>query len=133
MNQIYPDAGLVQWLQRMAVGNFHFHLFVNNLVPNKTTLLAGLTEAAWAGYAAITVNAADFALTGVAGHVGTILAAPIAFTNGSAGSQSAYGYYVTDTADAILFAVALFDAAPVAKIVGDSWIITPVIGDFSQF
>jgi hypothetical protein len=133
MNQIYPDAGLLQWMGRMVVGDFHYHLYTNNVVPDKSTTLGVLTEATWAGYAVITVTAAAFTLSGITGHIGSLLAAPISFTNTSGMSQTAYGYYVTDTADSILFAVALFDSPPVTILNGGVQLATPIIGDFSQF
>ena len=133
MNQVYPNAGLVLFLQRMALGDFHFHLYANNYTPVKGSTLLNFTEAPWLGYVDIAVAAAAFTLYGVAGNVGSLLAAPIAFVNTSGAPQSAYGYYVTDTSDTILLAAAIFDASPISQNNGDSWLVTPVLGDFSQF
>lgn len=131
MQQIYPDAALVPILQRMLVGDLNYHLFANNVTPDQSTVLGSLTEAAWTGYAPITVLASAFTLTGVAAHVGGVTANVIAFTNTSGGDQSAYGYYVTDTANTVLIAVARFDSAPVTKHNTESWLVTPTFGNFS--
>jgi hypothetical protein len=133
MHQIYPDEGLIEFLERAVAGDFKFKLFTNNFTPDRDTELADLTEAVFAGYAEVTVAAADFTLSGVAGHVGSLVAAPIAFLNSSGISQNAYGYYATDSAETMLLMVARFDSAPVAKATGDSFLVTPTISDFSQY
>lgn len=133
MHQIYPDVGLIPILELWASNDLHFWLFSNNATIDRAITLAGLTAAAFVAVNPITVAAADFTLSGIANHKATILAAPIAFVNTSGGVQSAYGYYVTDTGDAVLYAAARFDSAPVAKLDGESWNVTPVLGDFSEF
>lgn len=131
MQQIYPDASLVPILQRFLAGDLHYHLFSNNVTPGNASVLGDFTEAVYGTYAPITVIAADFTLTGVAGHVGGATAAAIAFLNDSGGDLGMYGYYVTDTSNTILIAAARFDSAPAVKHNGESWIITPTFGDFS--
>lgn len=131
MNQIYPDAGLIILATRMVTPSWRYHLFTNNITPDRDTVLGGLTEMAIAGYAAVTVPLASFTLSGVTGHVATLLAAPISFLNSSGGAANAYGYYVTDAANAVLFAVARFNPAPISKADGESWLVTPILGDLS--
>jgi hypothetical protein len=131
MDQIYPDVSLVPLLQLLAANGFHFHLYTNNATIDRAITLGGLTEAAWSGYAPVNVTSGAFTLSSTVGHVGSLLAAPIAFVNASGSSQTAYGYFITDTANTTLYAAAQFDSAPITKVNGDSWIITPVIGDFS--
>lgn len=132
MNQIYPDVGLVPWLLRMAVGDLLYHLFVNNVTPNRETVLADLTEASWSGYAAIGVPAADWTLSAVIAHVGTIQTPPIVFDNASGSNQSAYGYYVTDALGLELLAIGRFDGAPLTKPTGSAFVLTPTLSDLSQ-
>jgi hypothetical protein len=131
MNQIYPDAGLVASLQRIATPSLHCHLYDNNLVPDRSTTLGTLHEASFGGYAIQTVPVASFTLTGVVAHVGGIQALPVAFANTSGGPQQAYGYYVTDETDTYLVAVARFDAAPVTIPDGGNQLVVPVLGDYS--
>lgn len=132
MDQIYPDAGLVEQLRRILTAGVHFHLFTNNIVPGVSTTLSGLTEAAWSGYVPIPKALSDFIIQGVAGHVGYALGNTFAFVNSSGANQTAYGYYVTDTTDTILLAVARFDDAPETIPNGGSWLVTPRWGDYSQ-
>lgn len=131
MDQIYPDQGLITILQRIVADDFHFHLFVNNITPDRTTVLFDLTEAAWSGYVPITVLRTDFVMYGLAAHIGSAQAPPIAFNNNTGTSQSAYGYYITDVSNSVLLAVARFDSAPVIKNDGDGWVVQPIIGDVS--
>lgn len=133
MNQIYPDEGLVMQLTRIAEGTLRFHLFTNNETPDRDSVLADFTEAAWAGYAAVDLDETDFVTTGTAGHVGYMYADPIAFVNTSGADVDAFGYYVTDTSETVLLAVARFDSAPITKADAESFLVTPVWGDFSQF
>lgn len=143
MHQIYVDGngtasgdnGLIRILQRFANGDFKYKLFTNNFTITAGTQLSDLTQLAVSGYAAQTVVAASFTLVGVAGHNGSIMAAPISFgTNASGGSVSTYGYYITDTADTVLLAAANWDVLPTVTLNGAVFpIVVPVFGDFSQF
>lgn len=131
MNQIYPDAGLIPILRRIVTPSVVYHLYTNNVTPDRDTVLGDLTEMTAAGYVEITVDDSDFSLDGVAAHVGSLLAAPIAFENTSGGALDAYGYFATNAAGDELLAVARFDAAPVNKADGEAWLVTPIVGDFS--
>jgi len=131
MNQIYPDVGLIPLLRRIVTPDLVYHLYVNNFTPDRDTELADLTEMSASGYSEITVDDSDFTLEGVAAHVGSLLASPIAFVNASGGALDAYGYFVTNAAGTELLACARFDSAPVNKADGESWLVTPIVGDFS--
>jgi len=132
MQQIYPDQGLVPQLLRIMAADVKYHLYANDLTPDRGTVLADFTGAAWTGYASVTVEAADFTIDGVAAHVGYIQAPPITFANGSGADQDAYGYYVTDAGNTKVLAAGRFDAAPVTKPDGDEWSVIPVWGDSSS-
>lgn len=131
MNQIYPDVGLVPMLQEITGFDKYYRLFTNNVTPSRTTVVADLTEAAWTGYAAQILTSGNWTLFGVAGHVGTIQAAPQAFLNSSGAPVNAYGYFVTDSTGTILFAAARFDSAPITKADGDYFTVLPIFGDLS--
>jgi hypothetical protein len=143
LHQIYPngngtssgDNGLIGILQRFATAGFHFHLYSNNATINQSTALASLTEQAAAGYALAAVASGAFTLVGVTANNGSIMAAPVSFgTNTSGGSVNSYGYYVTDTSNTVLLAVAEFDSAPIATANGGTFpVVVPVFGDFSQY
>jgi hypothetical protein len=132
MDQIYPDQGLVRLLERMTAADLVYRLFTNDVDPDQDTELGDLTEQVGDGYAAVTVEAADWTLGSVTAHIGTLIAGPISFTpTGSA--WTIYGYYVTDVAGTELLAVGRFDGAPITQAVDDPLLITAVMGDFSKF
>jgi hypothetical protein len=132
MDLLFPDQGLVYQLQQVLTAGVNYHLFTNNITPGLSTTLSGLTEAAWGGYAAISQSWSNFSTNGVSGHNGFAIAAPINFANSSGSPQSAYGYYVTDSGNTKLLAVALFDSAPVTEPSGSQFTVVPTWGDFSQ-
>jgi hypothetical protein len=133
MNQIYPDQGLVELLTRLVTPSVHYHLFTNNIIPDLSTTLGALVEAAWAGYAVVTVLPGAFTIGTVTAHVGTIIAAPISFFNTSGGDVTPYGYYVTDAGNTKLYAITLFSGAPITIPDGGSQQVVPIFGDFSRF
>ena len=135
MNLIHPDVSLVKLLQRMVASDLHYHLYVNDVTPDRDTEIGDLTEmTVVSGYNPITVAAGDFSLTGVSAHKGTVIASPITFviTAGS-GVSNVYGYFVTDTGNTSLLAVARFDSAPISLSAGASIPVTPIFGDSSQY
>lgn len=132
MHQIYPDVGLDAFLLRQLNPSLVYHLFDNNVTPDRDTVLGDLNEISGGTTSPITVALAAWTLSGLANHVASRIAAPIAFVNGSGAPASAYGYFVTDAGGTILFAVARFDSAPVTKAATESWQVTPIIGDFSS-
>jgi hypothetical protein len=131
MDLLFPDDGLIYQLKSILSSTVNYHLFTNNVVPTLSTVLSGLTEAAWSGYAPIGQNWSDFTMNGVAGHNGYGIAPPITFSNSSGSPVTAYGYYVTDTTNTILLAIALFDSAPITIAAGGTWNVVPIWGDFS--
>jgi hypothetical protein len=129
---LFPDQGLVYQLQQILTAGVKYRLFVNAITPTLGTVLASLTEASFSGYAPVSLSWSNYTLNGVSGHNGYALAPPIVFTNSSGTSQNVYGYYVTDSADTLLLAVALFDGAPVVIPTGGTETVLPTWGDFSQ-
>lgn len=130
MIQVYPDAALVPLLERIVADGVRYHLFTNDITPDADTELIDFIEATWEDYASVLVDGADFSLNGVTANRGTILAAPISIEQTGVGTNSAYGYYVTDSGSTVLLAAARFDSAPVNKDQGEHWVITPIFGDF---
>jgi len=131
MESIYPDAGLAPLNLAMVAGDQTWRLFTNNVTPTRATILGDLVEAAWGGYAPVTVTLAEWLDQGVAGHVAILLHPPITFLNSSGSAKSAYGYFCLDV-DGNLVQVTRFDSAPQTKPDGDSFIVLPTWGDFSE-
>jgi len=129
----FPDEGLIWMLQQVTANNLKLHLFTNNITPSDSTTLAGLTEAAWTGYAAITLASGSWVSLGVASHIGTLAYPACVFSNTSGAGVTTYGWYITDNAVTKLVAVGLFDGAPItiAATTG-TYSFVPTIGDLSQ-
>jgi hypothetical protein len=132
MDLLFPDQGLVYQLQQILTAGVKYHLFSNNYTPTLDTLLSNLVEASWSGYTAVSLTWSSYSINGVSSHSGFALASPISFGNSSGSSQNAYGYYVTDSGNTLLLAVARFDAPPVVIPNGGTATVIPVWGDFSQ-
>jgi len=96
MQQLYPDEGLVMQMERILTAGVRLHLFTNDITPDRDTVLADLTEAAWSGYVMIELDDTDFGTTGVAAHQGYMMANPQSFLNSSGVDQDAFGYYYTE-------------------------------------
>lgn len=131
MDLLFPDQGLVYQLRQILTAGVKYHLYTNNVTPTLSTTLAALTEAAWGGYVALSQSWTNYTINGFTGHAGYALAPPITFFNTSGAPVTAYGYYVTDNANALLLAVARFDSAPITIPDGQSWNVVPTWGDFS--
>lgn len=134
MNVIHPDQSLVNILERIVSADSKYRLFTNNVTLNQATVLADFTEqGSGDGYAAITVAAADYTLSGVTGHNGSLVAPDISFTPSTGTGWDIYGYYETDTAGTKLLKAAKFDGGPIHVNVGESIIVTPKWANASKF
>jgi hypothetical protein len=131
MNQIYPDEGLPDLLEKLTADDLVFHLFTNDIEVNRDVLLEDFVEETTFDYEAITVPGGGWTGTGVAAHVATAVADTIAFTP-DGGDWDVYGYYVTDVAGETVLFAARFDGAPIAVPDGDPLLISPTIADFSK-
>ena len=133
MLQVYPNAGLLEWLDRMLDDDLIYKLFVNDETPHADTILPDLTEASFSGYLAMTVAPADFVIRSVSGNIGTALAPPISFHNGGGSPTNVYGYYVVDPTGLILLGAARFDDAPIAIPADGYQQVTPILANDSLY
>lgn len=131
MIQTYVNEGLVMILKRIVDPSVVYHLFNNDVPITKATLLAELAEESSFGYAPSLILLSAWTLNAVVADVGVIIATPVTFTP-VGGDWSLYGYYVTDLAATKLLWAATFDAAPIIVLDGQTVIVTPKIGDFSN-
>lgn len=127
---IHPDAALVPLLKRIAAGDLKYSLFFANVTPTKASVLSDFTTGDHS--TPVVVVEADFTLDGVAGHKGTIIAAPIALPNDTVSAQTAYGYFIMNSAGTELLGALRF-ATPVAMAVSDTHNVTPILGDSSFY
>lgn len=73
-------------------------LYTNNLTPGATTVLGDFTEATWTGYSEADPAPWGTVATDGMGRAATT-SATMVYSNSSGGSQTFFGYYVTDSAD----------------------------------
>jgi len=132
MRLIVPDASLIPMMLRvigMGESEVKYRLFTNNHTVTQSTLLSNLTEAAWSGYAAVSVVPADFTIQSQAGHLGTIIAPPIQFGNSSGVSQGVWGFFVTNVAGDILLWAGNYDTVAVFVPSGGGLDTIPTLQD----
>lgn len=86
------------------------HLYSNNLVPNEGNVLTDFTECVYSGYAAQAITWSP-AFLDAEGNACSSFGEHI-FTQTGATPDICYGFYITDTASAVLLASGAIDGAP---------------------
>jgi hypothetical protein len=100
-------------------------LYKNNITPSDTDVAGTYTEAAFTGYAAITLTGASWS----APASGVTSYAQQTFTASGAAAESIYGYFLTQASSGILVWSERDAAAPTnIAVTGDNIKITPTIG-----
>lgn len=129
----FADEGLIKLLDLITANDLKLHLFTNNITPSKSTVLSGLTEATFTGYAAITLTNANWVSLGVSSNIGSKVYPTCTFTNSSGSNATVYGFYITDNAVTKCIAVGLFDGSPITITAsGGTYSFIPTLGDLSQ-
>ncbi len=102
----------------------NLHLFQNNYTPSDSSVIGDFTEATFDGYAAETLS--GWTSASVTAHVATSNATPIAFVKtGSVTSNNIYGYYVTNSANTVMYWAERDGAAPIVMNAnGDTYTVT---------
>lgn len=107
-------------------GNQSLRLFVNNYVPDDTTVLANLTEMSTLGYAAKVLTKTSWVtVAGSTGNPSTSTYAVQTWTFSAGTLVNVYGYYVVDVTSGLLLWVEAFASPKPIQAVGDQIIITP--------
>jgi hypothetical protein len=132
MTILVPSASekdLLEFMLGVATpGNQKLKLFVNNVAPDDTYVLANLTEMSTLGYAEKTLTKTSWvAVAGSTGQPATATYAQQTWTFTAGTAVTVYGYYVTDVTTGRLIWVELFSSAKVVQNTGDQIIITPTI------
>ena len=132
---IIPDANMPAILTAIAAqlgtaatGLVHVHLYTNNFTPDKNSLLAAFTELTAVevpGYAAKSVNwfaGVPFRRNDGQWEDPSSLADPSFVATGPPPApQVVYGFFLTDSTDAILLGSGLFDAPFTFQNTGDGF------------
>lgn len=133
MDAVYPDEGLLEIQDQMLEDDLILRLYINDVTPVFTTVLANLTEASWTGYVALTLDFASWVTKGIQNHRASALGNPASFLNSSGSPVQAYGYFITNAAGTKLRQAVRFDSAPATIGSGDTFLVFPTWGDFSEF
>lgn len=125
MSIVCPNAGELLLLRyivnytRDDTDHNVLHIYDNDVTPGESSTRSTFTEATAAGYAAITLVGTLWTFTQDAGVTTAVFSEqPFTFTTG----VTAYGYYVTDTSDSLLWA---------EKFDGDGFAIPATGGDIT--
>jgi hypothetical protein len=132
MTIIIPNASEVDLLKFMlgvaSPSNQIIGLFVNNVTPDDTFVLAGLTEMSTLGYASKSLTMASWTVSaGTAGNPATATYATQTWTFTAGTLVNVYGYFVKDTTNGRLIWVEAFSAAKPVQNTGDQIIVTPTM------
>ena len=119
-NMVIPNEGKVlaldRWLDpdNTPGEDWVIRLFSNNYTPVAGSTLADFTEASFTGYAAVTLDPADFATATITSDVAysTNSVTPT-FTCTGGGGQTVYGWYAEGSTSGKVLAAQKFDAARV--------------------
>lgn len=139
-NKILVNTGKM-WLGSLAMagghpsldGNVKIHLFKNNVTLSRTTVIGSLTESTYTGYAAQTLNGATDG--GIDVNNWDTWSWPVKTfqQTGASASETAFGYYVTDSAGTTLLWGENFTTPQVFTNSGDGFTITPTFSFGSLF
>jgi hypothetical protein len=130
MTIMVPNTGeviaLAYLVNKQAPENLVYRLFATNITPAETDTAASYTEAAGAGYAALTLTGASWSVTGGAPSTASYAQQTWTFTGALTTNGTIYGYYVTraTTGDLVL-AETFASFTPAAN--GDNLKLTPQI------
>lgn len=106
---VWGEILLLQYIVGMVnADNPVLHLYANNVTPSDSTVKADLTEVNSAGYAPITLLSSNWTTT-QSGGITTAVYSEQTFTFTT--DATAYGYYVTDQSNRLLW-LERFSGAP---------------------
>lgn len=103
------------------------HLYQNDFAPPPTAIIADFTECDFAGYAPVPLGASwQDSLVPETGEIRVFSNLGAAFTAGAIVSpQTAYGFYVTDDANAVLAGFGRFDDPTTFITSGEQLVLIP--------
>lgn len=110
MQTTVPDPAeptLLGWLVSAALAMdepLSLRLYQNDLTPGRATITLDFVECDFAGYAAVTINRADWGVPVVVDHEASVepTASPFVFT-ATAGAQDVFGVFLVGTLSGITY------------------------------
>lgn len=133
-NLIVPDTAKIN-VAKVLVATLtisKIDLFQNNVTPDHTTTLGGLTVANFGGYAQGSMSTPSVAGALDAGGRAVITWADVTFTKTGGADNTIYGYYVTASDGTLLWCERFDNPVPV-NVVGIFIKLTPKFTDKSEF
>jgi hypothetical protein len=129
MAGVIPNVEEGRILQNYVTNDLSLRLFSNDVTPSETSTLATFTSVAGGGYAAITLEFADWVVT--LGDPTEIEHPEVEFefTGATTAPSTIYGYYLVDTVTGLLIGAERFAGAvlPFTPIAGSKIRITPLV------
>jgi len=122
---VLPESQMKVFLDalRVLVNPGHIHLYVNDITPDKASVLGDFTEMVVGDVPGYGAAAMDRSVV-VRGDDGKwmlqFVAAPIVCTGPTSGDNVAYGWFMTDAADAVLLGAGRFPAPVAFMVAGDA-------------
>lgn len=130
MDMVCPDDGKARFLE-LAFGAstpmaFNVvRLYQNNYTPDDSSNASNFTESTFPGYAAWTLNPADWQPANTVAHVGEIETyTPPTFSCSGGGGELAYGWYLQDSATSRVLLAQRFDT-PRNMVAGANEVLDP--------
>ena len=130
------------WIAKIAMtngnpqldGGLRLHLFANNITPNRSTVIGGITEIAYPGYNNFLLSGAiDGGIDANFWDTWSWITETFMATSAPGSPVTAYGAYYTDAANAVLIMTDLFSVPYVFTNTGDGFTVTPTISFGSIF
>ena len=140
-NKIVVDTGKL-WITKIAVTNGNakldtnvkIRLFANNYTPVQASVIGNFTEIAYTGYAAVTLSGAvDGGIDANDRDTWTWPTVTFQCTSSAGLPVTAYGYYVTDSANTTVLWAERFSTAQVFTTNGDGFTVPPQFSGGSIF
>jgi hypothetical protein len=133
MAMVLMDSGATQILnsyfkkvEPSAGNNLTLKLFVNDVTPADDDVVGDYTEATGGGYTAVTLSAASFTVSDVAGiRQAAYAQQQFIFTGALTGNATIYGAFIVD-ADGVLICAEKAPASYTPVSAGNIYAVTPV-------
>ena len=128
---IIPDEGLAGTLLRtlnpagVSPGSWRLILWVNDLTPDKDTVVADLVPATWLGYSFVTLDQTKWTAPDVSDGCATSYydTAPLVWWVTGGPTETNYGYALIDTGPNVIRFVQRFDDSDLAPVVPGSRVV----------
>jgi hypothetical protein len=129
MSFVISQSGQLKFLQAITNSDtLQLHLYVNNWMPSKTDTLVNYQELVSVGYGPKSLIPGNWTFV-----IDPILNNWVASYNQQTWpfnyNVTVYGYYITDSTNAVLLIAELFPTAPVTLLTtGGNIVVTPTLG-----